>query len=203
MVALAAGCASRSAPVVAVPPASGKLAVAAMAGDQMDEVQPVAVAVTNGGSTAVPLDARQVFAVMPAGERVAPLPPADAARRAGGARLPGAVTAGAKGAVGGGLLGAIGGAIAGAIQGGISGAVAAGAAVGAALGTITGVLTGGREQPDVAGFTERALRDSTLAPGTSATGWVYYPAATYDAIEVVVPGGSRPMVERVPLERRE
>ncbi len=189
-VVLLAGCGTRAAtPTLSVPnPSPGRVEVAAEAVAPLGEVQPIAVAVTSARAEALHLDARQIFAHAGAvtDPRVAPLPAAEAARRAGGHRLPGAVRAGAVGAATGGALGAVGGAIAGAIQGGIGGAVAVGSAVGASLGAITGVLGGSHESPDVAGFTDRALPDTTLRSGLSATGYVYFPAGTYRTLELLL-----------------
>lgn len=178
----------------------------AVAADPLDPVQPVAVAVTNGRSESIHVDARQAFAIGASGDRIAPLPPAEAARLAKGRGLPGSLGGAGKGAVTGGVLGAIGGAIAGAIQGGIGTAVGAGAAVGVALGAITGALGGGGEPPaDVAGFTERALPSLDLAPGLSATGYVYFPEGSYATLELLpteLPSG-RVMPERVPITPAE
>jgi hypothetical protein len=152
----------------------------------MGPVQPIDVVLTSDRPEALQLDARQVFA-RPAGSdgRVAPLPPAEAAHRAGGKRLPGAARSGARGAVTGGVFGAMGGAISGAIQGGVGLATAAGTAVGATIGAITGVLGGGA-QPDVVGFEDRGLRSTTLRQGFSETGYVYFPAGAYRAIEILL-----------------
>jgi len=204
LVAALAGCAARRSPTVPVPPAElGRVTLAARAAPLAGTVQLVAVAVTNGRAESLALDPRQLYAFDDAGERVAPLPPAEAARRAEGKHLPGAVRGGAVGAASGGLLGAIAGAISGAIQGGIGTAVAAGSAVGAALGAITGVLAGGGSSPpDVAGFTDRALPETMLAPGLSATGYVYYPPGTYETLELLVADerGGPPLRARVPVE---
>jgi len=106
----------------------------------------------------------------------------------------------------GGVLGAVGGAISGAIQGGIGTAVGAGAAVGVVLGAITGAIGGrGEPPPDVAGFTERALPSASLAPGLSATGYVYYPEGSYQAFELLLtedPSG-RVLPERVSIAPAE
>lgn len=162
-------------------------------------VQPIAVALTNGGPAPLRLDARQIYALGEDEARVAPLAPADAARRAGGKRLPGAVKGGVIGAASGGVLGAIGGAVSGAIQGGIGLAVAAGTAAGATVGAILGVLGGRyRAAPDIGGFVDRALPSSTLERGFSATGYVYYPAGRYRTLEVVIPGDGA--AERVRTE---
>jgi hypothetical protein len=191
LVALAAaalaGCASRSGPAVAPAPEPGHVAIVARAAERTGAVQAISIAITNGREHPVQLDARQAFAVPTTGGRVAPLPPAEAARLAGGLRVPGAVRGGVVGAATGGAFGALGGVISGAIQGGIGTAAAVGSAVGAAIGAITGTISGARgPQPDVSGFTERALPSTSLAPESSATGYVYYPAGTYGSLEVLL-----------------
>jgi hypothetical protein len=199
----AAACAAKHpGATVAVPaPESGRVRAVAQSAEPLGDVHPIAVAVTNGLDRPLRLDARQVYAL--AGEtRVAPLTPADAARRAGGRKIPGRLKSGATGAVAGGVLGSIGGAISGAIQGGVGLATAAGAAVGATLGAIGGVIGGGGA-PDVAGFEDRALRDAQLAPTYSASGYVYYPKGTYSQLELLLAGENGADVERllVPIER--
>jgi len=172
---------------VSVPaPEAGRVRAAAVAAAPVGKVQPVAVGVTNGGAATLRLDVRQVYAHTARDERVAPLAPGEAARLAGGQRMPGAVRGGAVGAVTGGLLGATGGLISGAIQGGVGLAVAAGSAVGAFFGAITGALHGGGSAPDVGGFEDRALHDATLASSFSATGYVYYPRGAYRTLEVLL-----------------
>ena len=184
-----AGCAARHAgPTLSAPaPETGKILVVAKHAASLGSTQPIAVAVTNGRTEALRVDPRQVYATSESGERIAPLPPAEAARRAGGRHLPGAIRGGAVGAASGGVFGAIGGLIAGAIQGGIGTAVAVGSAVGATLGAITGVI-GGSRQPaaDVAGFESQALLATTLEAGFSATGYVYYPTGAYHTLEVLL-----------------
>jgi hypothetical protein len=181
------GCTARRPPTtVALPPAAtGEVSAAAMAVEPLGEVRPIAVALTNGHTDLRQLDARQVFAQPADGARVAPLAPSEAARRAGGRTVPGDVRRGATGAVKGGVISALGGLISGAIQGGIGAASAVGAAVGAAVGGVTGALGGG-SGPDVAGFEDRALPSMTLAPGFSATGWVYYPPGDYQTLDILL-----------------
>jgi len=204
LVAALAGCAARQPPTVPVPSVEdGRVSLAARAVAPTGTVQPVAIGVTNGRAEPLALDPRQLYALDDAGKRVAPVPPAEAARRAGGRHLPGAVRGGAVGVVTGGVFGAIGGLIAGAIRGGIGAAVATGSAVGATLGAITGVVGGrARGAPDVAGFTDRALPSTTLAPGLSATGYVYYPAGTYRTLELLIADehGGAPLRTRAPIE---
>ena len=201
------GCATRRpAATLAVPaPEPGRVRAVAVAsapiGRGAAAVLPVAVAVTNGQREPLVLDRRQIYAHHDT-DRVAPLAPAEAARRSGGRNAPRALEHGAVGAVTGGVLGAAGGAIAGAIQGGVGLATAAGSAVGAFFGAIGGLLHGGGSTPDVAGFEDRAIHDQTLASGLSASGYVYYPAGDYTTLEVLLrepQGGVEPIV--VSIER--
>ncbi len=206
--ALLAGCAARhQAPPLTVPELeSGKVTARAVAARGIGPVQPVALGVTNGLGESVRVDPRQAYATRPSGERIAPLPPGEAARLGKGRALPGSLRGAGKGVVTGGLLGSVAGAIGGAITGGIGTAVAAGAAVGAALGGITGAIGGGGEAPpDVAGYTERGLPSTSLAPGLSATGYVYYPEGEYETLELLLseePSG-RTLVERSPIAPAE
>jgi len=185
--AVIAGCAARQPPPLPVPPPEpGRVTVVARAVPPTGHVQPIEVAVTNGGPEPLRLDPRQVYVLDESEARFAPLSPAEAAREAGGRRLPGAVRRGAVGAATGGVLGALGGAISGAIQGGIGAAVAIGSAVGAAVGAVAGVFGGGGEAgPDVAGFEARALRATTLASGLSTEGYVYFPAGRFRMLEIL------------------
>jgi len=187
LLAFCAACAARaSGPAVSIPEAQpGRVRATAVAVASTGSVQPIAVAVTNGEAELLHLDARQVYGHTDGEGRTAPLPPAEAAGLAAGHRAPAAVRGGVVGAATGGLLGAVGGAIAGAIQGGIGLAVAAGSAVGAFFGAVTGALGAGTT-PDVAGFENRALHDTGLAPGFSATGYVYYPRGVYRSLEILL-----------------
>lgn len=190
-VAALAGCAAHGpAPWPAAPPVeAGEVNVVARAAEPVGDVQPIAVAITSGDPRTLAVDARQVYAHVDAdsGVRVSPLPPGEAARRAGRSRLPGAVRGGATGAGAGAVAGAVGGVISGAIQGGIGLATALGSATGAALGAITGVLAGaGEPAPDVAGFSDRALGSGPLASGTSMIGYVYFPPGNYRSVELLL-----------------
>jgi len=192
--------------VAAPPPGSGGLAVRAVAPSPVGEVQPIAAAMTNGTDAPVTIDPLQIYAHATDGsERVTPLVAAEAARRAGGRSLGGVAKRGAVGAAGGSVLGAIGGAISGAIQGGIGTAVAAGAAVGAAVGAIGGVLTGGHETPArTSEFEARALAATTLAPGASLGGLLYYPLGNYRTLEVLaVERAAQGVRLEVPIETSE
>ena len=167
-------------------------------------VLPIAVAVTNGRETTMRLDARQIYAHVDGDERTAPVTPGEAARMAGGRSAPGPAKRVAVGAATGSVLGAAGGAISGAIQGGIGLATAAGSAVGAFFGILGGVLSGGQSAPDTAGFEDRALRDTTMTPQFSASGYVYFPPGAYRTLEILLTDDAG-QVETimVPIETRE
>jgi hypothetical protein len=97
--------------------------------------------------------------------------------------------------------GAAQGALSGIVSGAVAGGIGIGAALGAALGAIGGIFTGVQAPPpDVAGFTERALPDTTLHPGFSVTGYVYYPAGDYGTLEVLLTDGDTVVSETVHVE---
>ena len=92
-------------------------------------------------NAALRLDPLQVYASSDVAERVAPMIPAEAARRVDGRHSPGAIRGGAVGAVG------------------------------AAIGAITGVIGGRRRPAaDVSGFEAQALVATTLEEGFSVEG---------------------------------
>jgi hypothetical protein len=171
----------------------------------LGDVQPIAVALTSDHPEELQLDVRQIYAytaedAKPESDpRMAPLVPAEAARRAGGAHLPGAVKETAVGAARGGLQGALNSVVIGAIQGGIGIGTAIGAAAGAVGGAIAG-LFGRHPSPDIGGFTDRALTDTTLRPGYSATGYVYFPAGTFSSLEVILASENQVVRKLVPVE---
>lgn len=183
-----AACGARTpVPRLTVPtPIASALTVSAAAAGPIGGVQPVEIAITNGRPITLRLETRQIFALGEDEQRVAPLVPAEAARRAGGRRLPAARYAAievAKGSV----LGAASGAIWGGITGGSVGlSTAGGSAVGALGGLVGSLFAGAWPTPDVAGFDGLALRDASLAQGFSAGGFVYYPQGEYHTLELLV-----------------
>lgn len=194
MALLVAGCSARSTPRIAAPaPEPDRVQAVAEAAPRTGGVQPVALAVSSGVPAPLRLDPTQVYAHLGDGDdaRVAPLPPSEAARLAGGADAPGRLTQAAKSTVVGSAVGAASGAVWGAIFSGAAGAgAAAGAAAGAVGGVLGGLIFGGGSGPDVGGFTDRGLPASTLEQGMSQTGYVYFPAgATYQTLEVVLGKG--------------
>lgn len=185
-------------------PARGQMSVVAKVLEPLGEVQPIAVAMTNGRAEAVRLDPNQTFARDASESRTAPLPPAEAARRAGGLSLPGAVSRDAIGAAArGGAMGALRSGLSSVIVGAVSGGVGLGAAVGAAVSGLFGAISGASgkaSEPDVAGFEDRALHAAVIAPTFSATGYLYYPLGTYASLEILLLSDDGEVVEPVTVD---
>ena len=145
------GCAVAPPPIAHTPnvvatPEQGQLAVSVAAAPTVGEVTPVYVSIANGTDAPRSVVPSQVFALNDAGERVAPLPPGEAARQAGSAKeLEGAVKSAAVSGVAGAAVGAAAGAIAGAAgrAGGWGfGSPGAGALIGTAFGGGWGIFSG-------------------------------------------------------------
>jgi hypothetical protein len=190
----AVGCAKKpvTAPRAVVPETvSSELRAAGTEAKQFGSMVAVGVGVSNGSSKDYVISADRVLAVDAAGNRIAPLSVAEAARQAGGAT---ALVAGLEGAGGTailtGLLGAIPGALIGAAQSGGSGA-GKGAAVGAGIGIAVGAIGGFYESKTA---TEREIIDQLgglyLAekiskPGIPVSGFVFFPEGSYQGVRIV------------------
>ncbi|MBI4516300.1 MAG: hypothetical protein HY699_10860 [Deltaproteobacteria bacterium] len=170
---------------------SSELRVAATAAKKFGDMVALGVGVSNGSAKNYVISADRVLALDAGGNRVAPLSVEEAARQAGGAT---ALVAGLEGAGGGalltGLLGAIPGALIGAAQGGGSGA-AKGAAIGAGIGIAVGAVGGFYESKTK---TEREIIDQlgglylaekVSKPGLPVSGFVFFPADSYQGVRVV------------------
>src|SRR5271154_5455322 len=196
------GCAVAPAPIAHTPNVvataqQGQLAVSVAAAPTVGEVTPVYVSIANGTDADRAVVPSQVFALNDAGERVAPLPPGEAARQAGSAKeLEGAVKSGAVSGVGGAALGAAAGAIAGA-AGRSSGWVwfgspGAGALVGTAFGGAYGVFSGAeRGQSKADQQANQQLEAVSLKPeevrtNFTVSGYVFFPKGQYDQVEMLL-----------------
>src|SRR5216684_7944698 len=137
-----AGCGIASAPIKNTPqivatPQQGQLNVTTQPGAPIGDVLPVYVSVANGSDVPRSIVPSQIFALNDSGARVAPLPPGEAGREAGGAgELKAALTSAAVGGVAEGALGAGLGAIVGSVVNGASGfsGATSGAIIGSAFG---------------------------------------------------------------------
>jgi hypothetical protein len=196
------GCAVAPAPIAHTPnvvatPEQGRIAISVAAAPTVGEVTPVYVSVANGTDDARAVVPSQVFALNDAGERIAPLPPGEAARQAGSAKeLEGAVKSGAVSGVGGAALGAAAGAIAG-TAGHSSGwfgfgSPGAGALVGTAFGGAYGVFSGaekGQSKADQQANQQLealSLKPEEVRKDFTVSGYVFFPKGQYDQVEMLL-----------------
>ncbi|MGH7839893.1 MAG: hypothetical protein ACREQT_00025 [Candidatus Binataceae bacterium] len=191
------GCAVADAPIKDMPkvvatPQSGQLAVSAQSGATIGAVQPVYVSVANGTDAPVSVVPSQVFALDAGGNRVAPLPAAEAARQAGGT---GELKAALKSAAANGLvLGAIGAGV-GAVAGSLLSSGATGAVYGGAIGAGEGGLAGavvGQQKADLQANTQLnalALQPGPVARDFTASGYVFFPKGDYQQLQMVLVDG--------------
>jgi hypothetical protein len=189
-----AGCSVAQPPLpvkahVVATPETGQLNVVADPGSSVGDVTPVYVSVANGTEIPRSVVPSQVFALNSVGERVAPLPPGEAARQAGGSgELKAALTSAA---VSGGLGGVVGGGL-GAAAGAAFGAVGTGSIVGAAIGGAEGIFTGAEKGQTAANrqadqqITSLALRQSKVYKGFTQSGYVFFPKGEYTSVETVL-----------------
>jgi hypothetical protein len=157
-------------------------------------VVPVYVSVANGTDDVVP---SQVFALNGVGERVAPLPPEEAARQAGNANeLRGAIQSGAISGVGGSALGAAAGAIAGAAGNSSGGTGFSSPSAGALFGTgfigAVGVIGGARagqtkaDQQADQQIAALSLKPEDVRRDFVVSGYVFFPKGSYHEVDLVL-----------------
>jgi hypothetical protein len=179
-------------PQIVATPKNGEVAVTSSPGKTIGEVQPVYVSIANGTDTPRTVIPDQIFALNDDGSRVAPLPPSEAAREAGGSgELKAALLSGA---ASGAILGAVGtgvGAIAGSLIS--SGAVGAGvgAAIGAGYGGLEGVSVGpsrAREQANQQ-LAALALQHQDVRHDFTASGYVFFPKGDYKQLQLLLVDG--------------
>jgi hypothetical protein len=196
------GCAVAPPPIAHTPnvvatPEQGRVAISVAAAPTVGEVTPVYVSVANGTDDTRSVVPSQVFALNDAGERVAPLPPGEAARQAGSAKeLEGAVKSGAVSGVGGAALGAAAGAIAGTAGRSAGwfgfGSPGAGALVGTAFGGAYGVFSGaekGQSKADQQANQQieaLSLKPEEVRKDFTVSGYVFFPKGQYDQVEMLL-----------------
>jgi hypothetical protein len=174
----------------AVPtPIDGQFSVVTEAEKPVGGLIPVYVAVANGTDEGRAIHPSQVFALDEYGQRIAPVPPMEAAREAGGAgKLKAAMESAA---VGGSALGALGAAT-GALAGLAAGGVAPGAAIGGAIGATQGALwsapmgqaeSQGQANQQIGGL---ALNDTEVRKDFTVSGYVFFPKGSYKDLEMLV-----------------
>ena len=195
------GCAVAPAPIAHTPnvvatPQQGQLAVSVAAAPTVGEVTPVYVSIANGTDATRSVVPSQIFALNDAGERVAPLPPGEAARQAGSAKeLEGAVKSAAVSGVGGAAVGAAAGAIAG-VAGNAGGwgfgSPGAGALIGSAFGGGWGIFSGaerGQSKADQQANQQIeavSLKPEDVRKNFTVSGYVFFPKGQYNQVEMLL-----------------
>jgi hypothetical protein len=189
-----AGCAVAPAPLKETPqivatPAPGQLTISSQPSKPIGRVLPVFVSIANGTDAPKSIVPSQVFALNDAGSRVAPLPPAEAARQAGGAgELRAALTSAA---ASGAIEGALGAGI-GAIAGSLIHSGATGAALGGAIGGGSGAMQGAAMGPAKANrqadiqMTALALPAQDVRRDFTVSGYVFFPKGDYKQIQFLL-----------------
>jgi hypothetical protein len=195
------GCAVAPAPIAHTPnvvatPQQGQLAVSVASAPTVGEVTPVYVSIANGTDAPRAIVPSQVFALNGAGERVAPLPPGEAARQAGSAKeLQGAMQSAAISGVGGAAVGAAAGAVAGAAgrAGDFGfGSPGAGALIGSAFGGGWGIIRGaerGQSKADQQAneqIQSLALKPEEVRKNFTVSGYVFFPKGQYNQVEMLL-----------------
>jgi hypothetical protein len=196
------GCAVAPPPIAHTPnvvatPEQGRLAVSVAAAPTVGEVTPVYVSIANGTDAPRSVVPSQVFALNDAGERVAPLPPGEAARQSGGAKeLEGAVKSAAISGVGGAAVGAAAGAVAGAAGRSAGwfgfGSPGAGALIGTAFGGGWGVWSGaekGQSRADQQANQQLeavSLKPEEVRKDFTVSGYVFFPKGQYNQVEMLL-----------------
>ncbi len=195
------GCGIAPAPIERTPnvvatPQQGRLAVSIAAAPTVGQVTPVYVSIANGTDAPRAVVPSQVFALNDAGERVAPLPPGEAARQAGSAKeLQGAMQSAAVSGAGGAAVGAAAGAVAGA-AGSAAGwgfrSPGAGALVGSAFGGGWGILSGaekGQSRADQQANQQiqaLSLKPEDVRKDFTVSGYVFFPKGQYNQVEMLL-----------------
>jgi hypothetical protein len=200
-------CAVASAPLQterrAVPtPIDGQFSVVTQAEEPVGNLIPVYVAVANGTEEGRTIHPSQVFALNDYGERIAPVPPIEAARQAGGAqKLKAAISSGAVGGAAEGAVGAAAGALAGLATGGVGPGAAIGGAVGVAQGALWSAPMGQAEAQNQANTQLQglALNDTEVRKDFTVSGYVFFPKGSYKDLEMLVVNNESGATETVKI----
>jgi len=174
---------------VVATPVQGELSVAADRKPTVGEVTPVNISIANGTDITRSVIPSQIFAINESGQRVAPLPPGEAARQAGNAgELRAAIASSAVSGAAGGALGAGLGAAVGAVTGGIGPGAIIGAASGAGWGMFEGAQRG-QDRADgqaSAQLNSLALHQEDVGHNFTVSGYVFFPKGNYQSIQVLM-----------------
>jgi hypothetical protein len=180
------GCAIAPAPLKNTPhivatPTNGQPTISSEPSKPIGDVLPVYVSIANGTNSPRAVVPSQIFALNDAGSRVAPLPPAEAAREAGGA---GELRAALLSASAGGLIeGAFGAGV-----GAIAGSLIHSGAIGGGSGVLDGVTAGPAKANAQANtqLTALALSAQDVRQDFTVSGYVFFPKGNYKRIQMLL-----------------
>lgn len=176
-------------PQVVPAPAQGVVSVAVNRAPAVGQVIPVNVSVADGTDFTRSVIPSQIFAINEIGERVAPLPPGEAARQAGSAgELKAALESVAISGAAGGAVGAGLGAGVGAVTRGVGPGAIIGTAFGAGWGIFSGAGRGQdrADQQASAQLGSLALPQQDVAHNFTVSGYVFFPKGDYQQIQVLM-----------------
>jgi hypothetical protein len=189
-----AGCAVSQAPLdtkakIVATPAQGQITMTVQAEKTVGSVTPVYVSVANGTNDPRAIVPSQVFALNSEGERIAPIPPMEAARQSGNANeLKSAL---ASSALSGVLAGGVGAGL-GAVAGPAFGSTGTGALVGTATGAGWGMFRGaerGQDRSDQQAamqISSLALQPESVNRNFTVSGYVFFPKGQYSGVEMLL-----------------
>ena len=188
------GCGVAQAPIQHTPnvvatPQQGQMAISVQAAPNVGEVTPVYVSVANGTDLPRSIVPSQVFALNEAGERVAPLPPGEAARQSGNSgELKAALKSAAVSGVAAGAVGAGLGAAVGSVFGGIGSGAIIGSAYGAGYGMLHGAEHGQTKADQQANQQIEALslKPEEVRRNFTVSGYVFFPKGHYNQVEMLL-----------------
>lgn len=179
----------RHTPNVVATPQQGRMAVSVQAAPNVGEVTPVYVSVANGTDMPRSIVPSQIFALNEAGERVAPLPPGEAARQSGNSgELKAALKSAAVSGVAAGAVGAGLGAAVGSVFGGVGSGAIIGSAYGAGYGMLHGAEQGQTKADQQANQQIEALslKPEEVRRNFTVSGYVFFPKGHYNQVEMLL-----------------
>jgi hypothetical protein len=189
-----AGCAVSEPPLstkakVVATPQQGQITMTVQAEKTVGDVTPVYISVANGTNDPRSIVPSQVFALNSEGQRIAPIPPGEAARQSGNAKeLKSAL---ASSALSGALAGGVGAGL-GAAAGSAFGGAGTGALVGTATGAGWGIFRGaerGQDRSDQQAamqISALALQPESVNDGFTVSGYVFFPKGQYSQVEMLL-----------------
>ncbi len=189
-------------PKIVPTPIDGEFTVINQADRPVGDVIPVYVSVANGTDEGRTVHPSQVFAMNEYGQRIAPIPPTEAARQAGNTgALKAALASSAVGGAAEGALGAAVGSLAGLALGGVGAGAAVGGAVGAAQGALWSAPMGQAQAQNQANAQIQglALGDSEVRKDFTISGYVFFPKGSYKNLEMLVVNNETGSTETVTL----